>query len=259
NVPVQVRVGAIFKDSKLSKILTLVQEATAQKAPTELFIRKFAKIYTPSVVFLALVICLLPALFVETYVFRDWLYRALIFLVISCPCALVISIPLGYFGGIGAGSRNGILFKGSNFLDRLAQVQIVVMDKTGTLTQGVFQVQEVKIAPGFDQGRILQMVKELESHSSHPVATAIGEHLKDVEAWKDLEDIEEIPGLGMVARSHGKQLLVGNFRLLERYGIPFDRQMEDLVSTVVALAHDGAFVGYMAISDRLRSDAKQTV
>src|SRR5690606_19222307 len=173
NSPVQIRVTTAYSDSKLSKILHLVQEATGQKAPTERFIRKFAKVYTPIVVLLALCICLLPALFVETYILRDWLYKALVFLVISCPCALVISIPLGYFGGIGAGSRNGILFKGSNYLDRLAQIGTVAMDKTGTLTEGVLEVGEVVLRPGFDKGEILKMVKHLESHSSHPVATAI--------------------------------------------------------------------------------------
>lgn len=259
NAPVQVRVGAAFTDSKLSKILALVQEATAQKAPTELFIRKFAKVYTPFVVFLAVAIWLLPALFVEPYVFGDWLYRALIFLVISCPCALVISIPLGYFGGIGAGSRNGILFKGSNFLDLLAQVGTVVMDKTGTLTEGVFEVQEVRLKPGTDQESLLKLVKQLESHSNHPVALAIGEHLKGVGPWGPLEEIEELPGLGMVAKAAGKQLLAGNFKLLERYGVPVDRESDEPVATLVALALDGAYVGYMAIADRPKADARQTV
>src|SRR5690606_17963322 len=143
----QIKVTTAYTDSKLSRILELVQNASAQKAPTELFIRKFAKIYTPIVVVLAFAICLLPYFFVETYVFSQWLYRALIFLVISCPCALVISIPLGYFGGIGAASKNGILFKGSNFLDTISTIQNVVMDKTGTMTEGVFQVQEVNLKP----------------------------------------------------------------------------------------------------------------
>lgn len=139
----QVKVTVAYTDSKLSKILEMVQDATAKKAPTELFIRKFAKIYTPIVVLLAILICVVPMLFVDNYAFRDWLYRALVFLVISCPCALVISIPLGYFGGIGSASKNGILFKGSNFLDVMATIQNVVMDKTGTMTEGVFKVQEV--------------------------------------------------------------------------------------------------------------------
>ena len=161
----QVKVTTAYTDSKLSKILEMVQEATSKKAPTELFIRKFAKIYTPIVVFLAIGICIVPALFVDNYVFNDWLYRALIFLVISCPCALVISIPLGYFGGIGAASKNGILFKGSNFLDVMASIQNVVMDKTGTMTEGVFKVQEVVFKADFDQNEILQLVNALESQS----------------------------------------------------------------------------------------------
>jgi Zn2+/Cd2+-exporting ATPase len=173
NTVSQVKVTTAYKDSKLSKILELVQNATAQKAPTELFIRKFAKIYTPIVVFLAIGITLLPYFFVEDYQFRTSLYRALVFLVISCPCALVISIPLGYFGGIGAGSRNGILFKGSNFLDVLANVQNVVMDKTGTMTEGVFKVQEVNFNNEFNKDELLKFVNALESKSSHPVATAI--------------------------------------------------------------------------------------
>jgi Cd2+/Zn2+-exporting ATPase len=182
NTVSQIKVTTAYKDSKLSKILELVQNATAQKAPTELFIRKFAKIYTPIVVFLAVVICVLPMLFVNDYVFRDWLYRALVFLVISCPCALVISIPLGYFGGIGAASRNGILFKGSNFLDSIANIQNVVMDKTGTLTKGVFDIQEVNIKPEFDKEEMLQIVNALESQSTHPVATAIQKYVGKVNA-----------------------------------------------------------------------------
>src|SRR5690606_37954385 len=157
----QVSVTTAYTDNQLSKILELVQNASSQKAPTELFIRKFAKIYTPIVVVLAIVICFLPYFFVENYVFQDWLYRALVFLVISCPCALVISIPLGYFGGIGAASKNGILFKGSNFLDALANIQNVVMDKTGTMTEGVFKVQEINFAPELNQDEILQMVNVL--------------------------------------------------------------------------------------------------
>ena len=164
-----VKINTKFQDSKLSKILELVQNATSQKAKTELFIRKFAKIYTPIVVFLAIVITLLPYFFVENYIFRDWLYRALIFLVISCPCALVISIPLGYFGGIGAGSKNGILFKGSNFLDILANVQHVVMDKTGTMTEGVFKVQEINFVDGINKEAMMKYLNLLESKSTHPL------------------------------------------------------------------------------------------
>jgi Cd2+/Zn2+-exporting ATPase len=165
----QVKVTTAYEDSKLSKILELVQNATAQKAPTELFIRKFARIYTPIVVGLAVLICFLPYLFLNDYIFREWLYRALVFLVISCPCALVISIPLGYFGGIGAASKNGILFKGSNFLDIIANIQNVVMDKTGTITEGVFRVQEVNIKPGFDRDELLKMVTFLKARVHTPL------------------------------------------------------------------------------------------
>lgn len=165
NTVSQVKVTTAYTDSKLSRILELVQNATAQKAPTELFIRKFAKIYTPIVVALAILICVVPYFVVDTYDFNQWLYRALIFLVISCPCALVISIPLGYFGGIGAASKNGILFKGSHFLDSISTIQNVVMDKTGTMTEGVFKVQDVLIQDGFDREEILRMVNVLENQS----------------------------------------------------------------------------------------------
>lgn len=183
-----------YKDSKLSKILQLITEATAKKAPTELFIRKFAKIYTPIVVFLAVAICLLPYFFVDQYIFKDWLYRALIFLVISCPCALVISIPLGYFGGIGAGSKYGILFKGSNFLDTLGDIQNVVVDKTGTMTEGVFKVQNVNIESGFNEKEILDYLNLIESHSTHPIATAVHEYVGEINHSITISNIEEIPG-----------------------------------------------------------------
>jgi Zn2+/Cd2+-exporting ATPase len=182
NAVCQVKVTVAYTDSKLSKILEMVQDATAKKAPTELFIRKFAKIYTPIVVVLAIAICVVPILFVENYQFRDWLYRALVFLVISCPCALVISIPLGYFGGIGAASKNGILFKGSNFLDVMSTIQNVVMDKTGTMTEGVFKVQEVVFNTDFNKEDLLQLVNALESQSTHPVATAIHQFVGKIDS-----------------------------------------------------------------------------
>lgn len=259
NTVSQVKVTAAYKDSKLSRILEMVQNATAQKAPTELFIRKFAKVYTPIVVFLAVGITLLPYLFVEHYEFRDWLYRALVFLVISCPCALVISIPLGYFGGIGAGSRNGILFKGSNFLDVLATVRQVVMDKTGTLTEGVFKVQEVNFNEGFDKDELLKMVNALESKSSHPVATAIHEYAGEVDHSVKLENIEEVAGQGLKATVDGKELLVGNFRLMDASGILYDFNPESIVYTVIAVAYDQKFAGYLTIADEVKPDAKQTI
>jgi Cd2+/Zn2+-exporting ATPase len=259
NTVSQIKVTTAYKDSKLSKILELVQNATAQKAPTELFIRKFAKIYTPIVVFLAVAICVLPMLFVSEYIFRDWLYRALVFLVISCPCALVISIPLGYFGGIGAASRNGILFKGSNFLDIIANIQNVVMDKTGTLTKGVFDVQEVNIKTEFNKEEMLQMVNGLESQSTHPVATAIHKYVGNVNTSIQLSNVVEIAGHGLKANINEKELLVGNFKLMDKFNIIYDVNSDELVYTVIAIAYDKKFAGYLTIADEIKEDAQDAV
>ncbi|WP_276979921.1 heavy metal translocating P-type ATPase [Flavobacterium filum] len=259
NTVAQVKVTTAYTDSKLSKILELVQNATAQKAPTELFIRKFAKIYTPIVVLLALLITALPYFFVENYVFSQWLYRALVFLVISCPCALVISIPLGYFGGIGAASKNGILFKGSNFLDIIANIQNVVMDKTGTMTEGVFKVQEVILKPEFNKNEILQMVNALESQSTHPVATAIHNYVGKVDSNIKLENVEEISGHGLKADVNGKELLVGNFKLMDKFNIIYDIDPTTIVYTLIAIAYDKKFVGYLTIADSIKEDAQITI
>ncbi|MDK7675129.1 heavy metal translocating P-type ATPase [Weeksella virosa] len=259
NTVSQVKVTTAYTDSKLSKILELVQNATTQKAPTELFIRKFAKIYTPIVVLLAIAICLLPYFFVENYEFRDWLYRALVFLVISCPCALVISIPLGYFGGIGAASKNGILFKGSNFLDALSDIQNVVMDKTGTMTEGVFKVQDINFNPEFDKAEILELVNILESHSTHPVATAIHEYVGRPNNEIRLENTEEIAGHGLKSTVNGKDLLVGNFKLMGKFGISYDLDPNSIVYTTIAVAYDSKFVGYITIADSIKEDAQETI
>lgn len=259
NTMSQVKVTTAYTDSKLSKILDLLQNATTQKAPTELFIRKFAKIYTPIVVFLAIAICVLPYFFVDNYIFRDWLYRALVFLVISCPCALVISIPLGYFGGIGAGSKNGILFKGSNFLDAIAEIQNVVMDKTGTMTEGVFKVQEVNFKPEFNQQEILNLVNALENNSTHPVASAIHDFVGEVNHQLKLEDVEEISGHGLKAVYQGKEILVGNFKMMDKFNISYDVDVSKIVYTLIAVAFDGKFVGYLTIADTIKEDAKQSV
>lgn len=259
NTIAEVKVTTAYNDSKLSKILELVQNATTKKAPAELFIRKFAKIYTPIVVYLAIAICLLPMLFVEKYVFADWLYRALVFLVISCPCALVISIPLGYFGGIGAASKNGILFKGSNFLDSISTIQNVVVDKTGTMTEGVFKVQEVIIKPDFDKEEILKLVNALESRSTHPVATAIHNHVGQIDASVELKDIEEISGHGLKATFNGKELHVGNFKLLDKFNISYDIDPSSIVYTTIAIAYDGKFAGYLTIADEIKEDAQEAV
>ncbi len=259
NTVAQVKVTTAYTDSKLSKILELVQNATAQKAPTELFIRKFAKIYTPIVVLLAVLICVVPMLFIENYVFNQWLYRALVFLVISCPCALVISIPLGYFGGIGAASKNGILFKGSNFLDIIANIQNVVMDKTGTMTEGIFKVQEVNIKPEFNKDEILQMVNALESQSTHPVATAIHQYVGEVNAAIQLINTEEIAGHGLKAEVLSKELLVGNFKLMDKFSIKYDIDPSTIVYTLIAIAYDKRFAGYLTIADSIKEDAQEAV
>ncbi|MDR0733880.1 MAG: cadmium-translocating P-type ATPase [Dysgonamonadaceae bacterium] len=259
NTVVQVKVTAAYQDSKLSRILELVQNAASQKAPTELFIRKFARIYTPIVVALAAAITVVPYFFVDGYRFAEWLYRALIFLVISCPCALVISIPLGYFGGIGAASRNGILVKGSNFLDMLANVQNVVMDKTGTMTEGVFKVQETVFSPDVDENKILQMVNALESNSTHPVATAIHHFVGEINRDIRLENVEELAGYGLRATVNGKELLVGNFRMMDKFGIVYDVDTNNIVYTVVAVAYDRRFAGYLTIADSTKPDAKVTI
>jgi Zn2+/Cd2+-exporting ATPase len=259
NTIAQVKVTTDYKDSKLSRILEMVQNATTKKAPAELFIRKFAKIYTPIVVYLAIAICLLPMLFVDNYIFSDWLYRALVFLVISCPCALVISIPLGYFGGIGAASKNGILFKGSNFLDSISTIQNVVMDKTGTMTEGVFKVQEVIISDGFDKEEILKLVNVLESQSTHPVATAIHNHVGQIDSSIELKNVEEISGHGLKAEINGKELHVGNFKLMDKFGIKYDLDPNSVVYTTIAIAYDKKFAGFLTIADEIKEDAQETV
>lgn len=258
NTVALVKVTVAYQDSKLSKILELVQNATKQKAKTELFIRKFARIYTPIVVFLAIGICLLPYFFVGEYVFNDWLYRSLIFLVISCPCALVISIPLGYFGGIGAASKNGILFKGSNYLDVMADIKNVVMDKTGTLTKGVFKVQKIAVKD-FDEKLFLKLVAAIESKSTHPVANAIVQYAGNIISEVKVTDTEEIAGHGLKGKADGFEVLAGNFKLLKKFNISFDTNPDSIVHTVVAVAINGQYRGYITIADEIKEDAKKAI
>lgn len=244
-----------FEDSSLAKILELVQNANSQKAKTELFIRKFAKIYTPIVFFLAVALTFLPFFFVENYEFNDWFYRALVFLVISCPCALVISIPLGYFGGIGASSRNGILFKGSNFLDQMSKVNTIVMDKTGTLTHGVFKVQKVH-SKELDTKEFLDIVSAIESYSTHPIARAISSHHP---SNLSAEKVEEISGHGLKAEVNGKSVLVGNGKLLKKFNIDYDFNIDQIVESIVIVAIDNKYAGYITIADEIKSDAEQAI
>lgn len=258
NTVAEVRVTALFKDSKLSRILEMVQDATARKSQTQLFISRFAKIYTPVVVALAAAIAVLPLFFVENYVFNDWLYRALVFLVISCPCALVISIPLGYFGGIGLASRNGILFKGSNFLDVMSQINTVVMDKTGTLTKGVFRVQSIK-NQGIEKEKLLEIAAALESKSTHPVALAVVEHAGKITSNLPVSEVEEIAGHGIRGKVAGDEVLAGNVKLLQKFAIPFPKEVENIVETFVLLAINGKYAGCIVIADEIKDDAPAAV
>lgn len=259
NTPAAIVTHSGYEDSKLSRILELVQRAIEQKSPTELFIRKFARYYTPAVVLVAALVVILPALLTEQYVFSDWLYRALVFLVVSCPCALVISIPLSYFGGIGAASRNGILFKGSNYLDLIASAGHVVMDKTGTLTEGVFEVRKTVIRPEFDEKELLRSLNRLESFSTHPVATAIAQYTGTPDKNLSAKDVEEIAGHGLKGNIGGRQLLAGNAKWMDKHEIDYAIRPEDRYDTVIALAVDGEFAGYITIADRIKDDARQAI
>ena len=254
---IEVETTKKFKDSSIARILEMVQNATARKSKTELFIRKFARIYTPIVVFLAIGLTLLPYFFVDEYVFRDWLYRALIFLVISCPCALVISIPLGYFGGLGAASRNGILFKGASFLDAMTQVNTVVMDKTGTVTKGVFKIKEINSIT-FEETEFMKYLMAMEEQSTHPIAKAILEYKADGTDFKASE-VSEVAGKGLKGTVNHKQVLVGNKALMTSNSIDVPPETDVIVESIVMVAIDGKFAGYVTIADELKEDAHHTI
>lgn len=244
-----------FEDSALSKILNLVQNATANRAKPELLIRRFAKIYTPIVFFLAVALVFLPYLFVADYHFQTWLYRALVFLVISCPCALVISIPLGYFGGIGAASAKGILFKGANYLDLITKVNTVVMDKTGTLTQGVFNVKEVKAE--LPQDEFMSYLASIESQSTHPIAKAVvAYHQKAL--WS-VENVKEVAGKGLTAQVNGVTVLAGNGKLLKQFNIDYPATVDDELETTVLMSVNGQYAGYVIIADEIKADAMEAI
>ncbi|QMU26618.1 cadmium-translocating P-type ATPase (plasmid) [Adhaeribacter radiodurans] len=255
---IQLQVTSTYENSALSKILQLVEQASSRKAKTQQFITRFAKVYTPVVVFLAIALTLLPYFFVTDYVFNDWLYRALIFLVISCPCALVVSIPLGYFGGIGAASKNGILFKGSNYLDLMTKVDTVVMDKTGTLTEGVFQVQEVQVN-GLDKAEFLALTAALESKSTHPVALAVVAHAGESYRQKLVTNVEEISGHGLKGNVDDKTLLVGNGKLLKKFQVAYPAEIDSIVESIVLVAINNQYAGYITIADKIKEDAQAAV
>lgn len=258
NTVADVKVTALFKDSKLSRILEMVQDATARKSQTQLFISRFAKVYTPIVFFLAVAVCFVPYFFVDDYSFNTWFYRSLVFLVISCPCALVVSIPLGYFGGIGLGSRNGILFKGGNFLDVMTKVDTIVMDKTGTLTKGVFKVQKI-VPDGIDEKELVRLTAALESNSTHPVGKAVVEYAANKGDSFKATDVEEIAGHGLKGSIEGKEILAGNSKLLSKYNISYPDDLSKIVDTIVVVAINGKYAGYITIADEIKDDAQQAI
>jgi Cd2+/Zn2+-exporting ATPase len=252
-----VEVTKEFGESTVSKILELVQNASGAKAPAENFITKFARYYTPAVVFAAVALAAVPPLFVPGAAFADWLNRALVFLVVSCPCALVISIPLSFFGGIGGASRRGILIKGSNFLDALHNVETVVFDKTGTLTRGVFSVTEIVPADGFGRGELLELAAYAEAGSNHPIALSIQKAYGKAIANDKITDCEEIAGRGVRVRALGRTVLAGNGVLMEESSIVCGKP--DVLGSTVYMAVDGAFAGYIVISDTLKRDSGRAI
>ena len=258
NTVAEIKINALFKDSKLSKVLEMVQDATARKSQTQLFISKFAKVYTPIVFFLALAVCIAPYFFVQDYSFQTWFYRALVFLVISCPCALVVSIPLGYFGGIGLASRNGILFKGGNFLDVMTKINTVVMDKTGTLTKGVFKVQKVEPI-GISKEELIKLAAAIEKNSTHPIAKAVTEYAAKNNDNVTAQGVEEIAGHGLKGTVEGKEVLAGNLKLLKKFNIVYPKELEQVVDTIVVLAANNQYAGYITIADEVKEDAREAI
>ncbi|ADL50794.1 cadmium-translocating P-type ATPase [Clostridium cellulovorans 743B] len=246
-----------FGDSTIAKILDLVQNASSKKAPTENFITKFARYYTPIVVFSAVALAIIPPLVIDGATFSQWLYRALAFLVVSCPCALVVSIPLGFFGGIGGASRNGILIKGGNYLEALNNVEIIVFDKTGTLTKGVFKVTEVKAQNNFTSDELINYAAYAESYSNHPIATSILKAYGTEIAKDSIENYEEISGYGVKAMVSGREVLAGNFKLMNNEKIIY--QQIETIGTVVHVAVDKRYAGYIVISDEIKEDSAKAI
>ncbi|MFL0269713.1 heavy metal translocating P-type ATPase [Candidatus Clostridium radicumherbarum] len=252
-----IKVEKKFKDSTVAKILDLVQNASSKKAPTENLITKFARIYTPIVVFAAVLLAIIPPLFIEGALFSQWLYRALSFLVVSCPCALVISIPLGFFGGIGGASRNGILVKGGNYLEALNNAEIAVFDKTGTLTKGVFKVTEIKPKNNFLSEELIKHAAFAESYSNHPIAASILKASEDDINKDKIDSYEEISGYGVRATAYGQEILAGNYKLMDKENIKYE--YVDTIGTVVHVAVDGLYAGYIVISDEVKEDSLKAI
>ena len=252
----KVEVSKAYGESTVSRILELVENASSKKAPMEKFITRFAKVYTPTVVFLAIALVVLPMLFIPDAVFTDWLYRALTFLVVSCPCALVISVPLGMFAGIGAASKSGILIKGGNYLEALKDIDTVVFDKTGTLTKGVFTVTQIH-AIQRSEDELLEMAAYAENYSTHPIALSIRKaYAKTIDAER-LSRYEEVAGNGIHVQLDQHELLVGNYKLMQANGITYEEH--DALGTIVHIAVDGTYEGYIVIDDEIKETSKEAI
>lgn len=259
----KIKVTKKYDDSTISKILELVENASSKKSKSEKFITKFAKYYTPIVVIIAVALAIIPPLLINGVTFSEWIYRALSFLVVSCPCALVISIPLSFFGGIGGASKNGILIKGSNYLEALANLETIVFDKTGTLTEGVFDVQKIEPV-GLTEEELLEIAALAEWYSNHPIAKSIKKaYNKNAEEIK-IKDVKEISGKGIIAKieeakvnNHEKQILVGNQKLMEENNITFEKSKE--IGTILYIAIDGVFSGTLLISDKIKDDSVKAI
>lgn len=253
---IKVKVTKPFGESTVNKILDLVENASSKKSKSEKFITKFAKYYTPTVVIIAVIIALIPPLIIQDATFKDWIYKALSFLVVSCPCALVISIPLGFFGGIGGASKLGILIKGSNALEALADVETVVFDKTGTLTKGVFEVQDVKNVE-IEKEELVRLVAHAEKFSTHPVAESVKRFYNNEIDENIIGNIEEIGGYGIIANIENKEVLVGNDKLMAKKNIVYEKCGE--AGTILYVAIDNKFAGYILISDKIKDDSEKAL
>lgn len=256
NGVIKIRVTKEYGESTVSKILDLVENASSKKSKSENFITKFAKYYTPVVVIVAIILAILPPLMIPNASFSDWLYRALSFLVVSCPCALVISIPLSFFGGIGGASKMGVLIKGSNYLEQLANTEIVVFDKTGTLTEGVFEVQKIETV-GIDKEELLKITAYAENYSNHPISLSIKNAYRREINEKQITKTEELSGLGIIAQVEEKEVLVGNEKLMQERQINFTKCNE--IGTILYVAIDGKYVGYFVIADKIKEDSEKAI
>ena len=256
NGVIKVEVRKEYGESTVSKILDLVENASSKKSKSENFITKFARYYTPIVVGIAAVLAILPPLILPGATFSDWIYRALSFLVVSCPCALVISIPLSFFGGIGGASKMGVLVKGSNYLEALASTEMMVFDKTGTLTKGVFEVQQVKPI-GISEQELLKVAAYAENYSNHPISKSLKRAYQEEIDGKQIQNYEELSGLGIIAKIGEKDILVGNDKLMQEKQITFEKCNE--VGTVLYVAIEGKYAGYIVIADQIKEDAKKTM